>query len=312
MYPSSNDVSWRGSFIKEQVDSLRFMYPELDIDVFHIRGSISGGSNYNYLRRLPHLLFKIFFGGYDIIHCHHSFCALLCLPRAWKYIYTVHEGEINEGGWRSWAIKTAIFFSKSAVYVSRSEYSRSKHRKKHFLPCGVNFDLFRPAPDLDRLRQRFGLSLNDQVILFPADPNRPEKNAFLLRDAEKLARSRSQHWTVVYGGKIPKELMPMWMAASDVVVSVGRFESDGMVIKEALATNTPVVSTDVGNSREYIGATNGLIVPGTAEGVYEGISTILADIDRYRNGRDQLRLLGIDMNSTAAKLFSIYYSCTRS
>lgn len=306
MYPSVGDVSWRGSFIKEQLDAYLEHYGDAKIDVFHIKGSVSGGNNFNYLANYPKLLRKLLFGRFDIVHCHHSFCVLLCIPWFYRLIYTIHEGELNNTSLRSWLIKLAIHFTKIPIFVSKNEFDKSKRKEKKLLPCGVNFDIFKPATDKVFLRKLMKLPLDQKIILFPADPNRPEKNAFILKMAEITSLHKNRKWKFVYGGEIPKVEMPNWMAAADVVVSIGKYESDGLVVKEAIACNTAILSTDVGNSNYYINSSCGLVVTANQDAVYSGLETILDNLTTFSCGRERLRSLGQDMGSVSIRLNNIY------
>lgn len=187
MYPSEGDVSWRGSFVKEQVDFYKKLHPEAIIDVFHIKGKVSGASNLNYLLSFPSLIKKLLFGRYTIVHCHHAFCALLCVPWFYRLIYTVHEGELNNTSWRSRIIKAAIHISKIAIFVSHKEFLKSSKRNKQFLPCGVDFEVFKPITNKAKLKHELNLPTDKMIIFFPADPGRPEKNADILKQVQSIA-----------------------------------------------------------------------------------------------------------------------------
>ena len=306
MYPSDGDVSWRGSFVKEQVESYKYQYGDVVVDVFHIKGRVSAGSNFNYITSLPSLLFKLFFGRYDVVHCHHAFCVLLCVPWFFRLIYTVHEGELNNTSWRSTLIKLAISLSKIPIFVSHAEYLKSKSRSKHFLPCGINFALFKPVGNKVDLRSSLGISSGKFVILFPADPCRPEKRAGVLREVQSMSEKDNKSWEYIYGGNISRSEMPLWMAASSVVVSIGEYESDGVVIKEAMACNTPVLASDVGNAKLYLNEGSGLIVSSEPNEVYRALNNISEHPWLFSDGRKKLVLLGQDATSTVKTLHSIY------
>ena len=308
MYPRHGDVTWRGGFVKDQVEAYKKLQPDAKIDVYHIKAKISGGSNFSYLKALFDLTYKFFFGKYDVVHSHHAFCTLLCLFGRKKLIYTVHEGELNNKKIRSALIKVAILMAKSVIYVSQAEFDNSKKPRKYFLPCGVNHTDFTPANNVTEVRNTLGLSSQKDIILFPADPNRPEKNASILKEVEVKAKSMGDNWTFVYGGKIDKSEMPKYMQASDLVVSIGQYESDGMVIKEALACNTPVIATNVGNAKLYINDKNGILVEANVENTYKAITKIMTNNKLYRHGREHLLMLGQDMECVSKQLNNIYYS----
>lgn len=309
MYPSDGDLSWRGGFVKDQIDSLHKVSNNVTIDIFHIKGKVSNGSNLNYIKLLPQLMFKLIFGKYDVVHCHHAFCALLCFPWIFRYIYTVHEGELNNTSVRSLLIKVSIFLSKVPIFVSSKEFKISAHKNKIFLPCGVDFSEFRPVDNKEKLRHDLGMPLDKKIILFPADPSRPEKNALILKEVEK--NSDLEKLLFIYGGNIPKNDMHKWMAAVDIVISIGKYESDGMVIKESLSCGTPVISTRVGNSEVYVNNNCGLIVEPSPSEVYKSILQIINNYDSFSNGRQGLKLLGQDMKSVATHLYGVYDSSNK-
>lgn len=294
MFPSEGDVSWRGSFVKEQVDMSNIHNDNINYDVLHIKGRVCGGSNLNYLLAPFTVIKKMLLSRYDAIHCHHAFCVLISFIFFRKIIYTVHEGELNNHK-TSFLIKLAILISNKVVFVSHSEYKRSKHSKKFFLPCGINFSLFKGE----------GVH-HDNYILFPADPNRPEKNAEILKRAENIILSRHPDISFIYGGNIPREKMPDLMQRALLVVTIGKFESDGLVLKESMALNVPVISTDVGNASYYLNENSGLICSASVESLTKSIFSILEKRPSYLGGRERLSLLNVDQESTVKKLAEIY------
>lgn len=308
MYPRQGDVSWRGGFVKDQVDAFQQYQPSAKIDIYHIKAKVSGGSNLSYLKALLSISKKALFGNYDVIHSHHAFCTLLCLLGRRKLVYTVHEGELNNKKIRSALIKLAIRLSRTVIYVSQSEFNNSVKRRKYFLPCGVNHIEFAPNIGQEKAKETLGLPSDKKIILFPADPNRPEKNADILKSVESDAEPGESEWLFIYGGKIDKSDMSKYMQASDIVVSIGQYESDGMVIKEAIACNTPVLATDVGNAKLYVNEQNGLLVKPNPLNIRQAISTILDNNQLYRNGRSHLLKLGQDMERVSESLNKIYHS----
>jgi len=308
MYPRQGDVSWRGGFVKDQVDAYKKSTPSAQIDVYHIKAKISGGTNLSYLKALFEITYKALFGKYDVIHSHHAFCTLLCLFGRRKLVYTVHEGELNNKKIRSALIKLAIWLSDTAIYVSQSEFNKSTKNKKHLLPCGVNHIVFTPAEEPNKIKDQLGLPQNKNIILFPADPNRPEKNADVLKEVEKNATSLNHDCLFIYGGTIDKCEMQKYMQASDIVVSIGQYESDGMVIKEAIACNTPVLATNVGNATLYVNKNNGILVEATPNDISRAINTLLSNNQSYRHGREHLLMLGQNMERVSESLNKIYHS----
>ncbi|ABV37571.1 hypothetical protein Ssed_2964 [Shewanella sediminis HAW-EB3] len=296
MYPSEGDVSWRGSFVKEQVDMSQTHNKDINYDIVHIKGRVCGGSNLNYLLAPLLILKKMLFNKFDAIHCHHAFCVLVSSLFFNKIIYTVHEGELNNHK-TSIFIKLAISLSNKVIFVNHAEFLKSTHKRKYFLPCGIDFSFFKSSD----------LAPNG-CILFPADPNRVEKNASLLREAEAVITADYPNVKFIYGGKIPREEMPYLMRQSLLVVTIGKFESDGLVLKEAMASNVPVVSTDVGNASYYLNEQSGLICSANTESLTAATLKILGDRESYLRGRERLSSLHVDQEKTVTKLAKIYQS----
>ena len=90
------------------------------------------------------------------------------------------------------------------------------------------------------------------MLLFPANPARPEKRA-----------DRTNELAVAAGagfltGLIDPEQMPLWINAANAVLVTSDHEGFGMVCVEALACDVPVLSTPVGIAPFALGG-----VPGT-------------------------------------------------
>jgi glycosyltransferase involved in cell wall biosynthesis len=81
-------------------------------------------------------------------------------------------------------------------------------------------------------------------------------------------------------------------AGADLLVHPSRAETYGMVVTEALARGVPVVASDVGGTREALGATEGhgvpglLVRPGDVDELTAALTAWLTDEDRRRRLRD--------------------------
>jgi len=108
------------------------------------------------------------------------------------------------------------------------------------LPCGPDLRSFNPLPKVEA-RHQLDLDPDGRYLLFPANPNRPEKRHD--RAAELAAACDAQLLT---GGSIEPEQMPLWINAANAVLVTSDYEGFGMVAVEALACDVPVLSTPVG------------------------------------------------------------------
>ena len=86
-------------------------------------------------------------------------------------------------------------------------------------------------------------------------------------------------------------------------------EGSPNVIKEAMACNCPIVSTDVGDVREVFGETEGCYIscPDSFK-VAEEIKKALefANTKRRTNGRQRIIDLGLDSESVAGRIVEVY------
>jgi hypothetical protein len=108
------------------------------------------------------------------------------------------------------------------------------------LPCGPDLNRFGPMSRAEA-RERLGLAADGRYLLFPANPDRPEKRADL---AGELAAACDAE--LLTGGGIEPDQMRLWMNASNAVVVTSDYEGFGMICLEALACDVPVLSTAVG------------------------------------------------------------------
>jgi glycosyltransferase involved in cell wall biosynthesis len=99
-------------------------------------------------------------------------------------------------------------------------------------------------------------------------------------------------------------MMPLYMNACDVLVLASDYEGSPVVIKEAMACNLPIVSTDVGDVAKVIGATEGCyICQQDPKDMAQKIKLALARGQRT-DGRRAVHSLSLDQ--TVDSLLRIY------
>jgi len=274
MWPSSASP-WLGTFVKTQHDSL--VECGIDCTVVNIRARRSGGNNLNYILSFFQIFFHSLFTRYEFLHVHHWLCWMLCLPIFWKRkIYTVHEGEFFVGGVRKFFINQAIKYCDGVIFVNRSMYQTYKRKYPSksisFIPCGIDTSAFKPQNKIQS-KLKLSLDINNKYLTFPASPKRQSKNAKLLRQWDE--DYNQGNYEILWGGSIPYEKMALYMNASEAILTLGEYESDGMVVKESLACGIPVISTNVGNSNFYLSnPSSGAVIKPTLEELDNAIERI--------------------------------------
>ena len=103
---------------------------------------------------------------------------------------------------------------------------------------------------------------------------------------------------------IEPELVPIYLNAADVLLLTSFSEGSPNIIKEALACNCPIVSTDVGDVKENFKETSGnLICSYEAESIAKKIEFLLKS-DRRTNSRGKIEHL--DRKKIAKKIIGLY------
>jgi glycosyltransferase involved in cell wall biosynthesis len=118
---------------------------------------------------------------------------------------------------------------------------------------------------------------------------------------EPKIRALGDRW--IFLGVLQPDEMPAFYSAIDVLVvsSVNSTESFGLVQVEAMFNATPVVATALPGVRQPVTMTGmGVVVPPRdARGIADGVSAVLADVQRYVRPRHEIEAL-FDLNATVA------------
>jgi glycosyltransferase involved in cell wall biosynthesis len=187
--------------------------------------------------------------------------------------------------------------------------------KVHVVPCGVDED-FQPLKDqraLDAFRSK--AQLPEQMILFVGTID-PRKNLTLLLRGFALLRKKSArprlviggargwHWhevfsvvdelglaeEVIFPGYIPREELPLWYNAADLLVYPSLYEGFGLPPLEAMACGTPVITSNTSSLPEVVGDAGILVDPHSAEELAEAMHRVLIDGEL----REEMAKKGLD------------------
>jgi glycosyltransferase involved in cell wall biosynthesis len=105
--------------------------------------------------------------------------------------------------------------------------------------------------------------------------------------------------------RVAHNLIPLYLNAGNVLLLCSNHEGSPNIVKEALACNRPVVSTDVGDVRERFYAVKGLfLVPPYPNSIAEAVSKAMRM--GKSNGREFVTNLSEE--AVAKQLFLLYQS----
>jgi len=191
------------------------------------------------------------------------------------------------------------------VIVMSEEMKRAaKRQDAHIIPFGVNLDLFTPYP-MGRARRDLELPLSDKLVLFPWDPDRPEKRFDVVKKAIQALQEVQENVQLVVVYNKPRELVAKYMNACDAMVLASDHEGAPMAVREAMACNLPIVSVDVGDVRQIIADTEGCYLCRQEAGdLAEKLGWALSRGDRTDGSRVVRRM---DAAWAAEQVVSVYH-----
>lgn len=311
LWPTNEDPGY-GSFVQAQMASLGPL--GVDYDVVYIDGR---RSRWNYFRALGELRFRLKHYRYDLIHAHFGLSGWVarCQWRAPVVVSFMGDdvlgrptrsGRITLYGRllqiSSWALARLV---RGVIVKSREMKARLGLDSAHVIPNGVDLELFRPMEQAEA-RQALGLGLKKMFVLFPYNPAEARKRFDLIEAAVNLARREIPEIEILQVRGVPRERMPLYMNAADVLVLASLFEGSPNAVKEAMAVNLPVVTVDVGDACELIGPTEGCyLVPREAEAIAARIVEVCRRGTRT-NGREWIARLS--MEKVARQIVDLYQS----
>ncbi len=290
MYPTPELPAF-GTFVRDQVEDLR--RAGVEIDVLFINGR---RSRFNYLWGAFRLWWILLRKPYQIVHAHHAISGFVArLQFMCPVVVTYHGGEVQDhaSAWLKIPGRCARHLFDWVIMVNRDEKELifNNDSRVIVIPCGVDFDRFKPALQ-DVARTQLELPTEKPLILWAGEHWQPEKNLELLEDSLNLLKERRQEFELILVSGKPHEVIPVYMNACDVLVLTSWSEGSPMVIKEAMACNLPIVSTDVGDVAEVIDGVEGCYLTEPNPGdMVDKLFNVLERKQRT-NGRDKIGHLG--------------------
>jgi len=298
LFVSSGRQGDVGFVVKNQGESL--VKNGVSVDFFTTEPGICG-----YLKAVLRLRITFRRGSYNLVHAHYSFSAFTatlagCRPLVVSLMGSDTTGNrflnliisiLSRGRWRATVVKT-------------KEMQRSINLRNVFvIPNGVDLNRFRPL-DKEFCRKQLGLDENEMIILFIAGLNRAEKRLSLATEAVGLLNESNLRFFHLHD--TPNEQVPFFINSADLLLLTSSREGSVYVVKEAMACNCPVVSTDVGDVKFVFGDMEGCFLTSSdpndiADGIKKGLN-----FRKRTSGRKRLVELGLDADSIAGRLIDLY------
>ncbi|HET7574152.1 MAG TPA: glycosyltransferase [Solirubrobacterales bacterium] len=261
----------RGRWVRDQVDEMRWQGIEVETFEFP-RGK---GEYIPATRRLRRLLRR---DRFDLVHAHYGLAGW-CARRAGARPLLVSYHGTDVRHWLVGPLSHRLAWRADLVAaVSRALFEPEAGRPglpavpgSAVLPCGPDLRRFRPLPRT-QARRELELDPDGRYLLFPANPDRPEKRHD--RAAELADACGAELLT---GGAIEPDLMPLWINAANAVLVTSDYEGFGLAAIEALACDVAVLSTPVGAAPYALGGVRDTLCAPFDVGVWEAAARPLLD-----------------------------------
>lgn len=286
-------------FITEQVESLRASGVELDYFFIEQKG-IKG-----YLQSFSLLKQAIKTVEPEVIHAHYGLSGLLAnLQRRVPVVTTYHGSDINDPRIKRYS-NIALRLSHYNIFVSQRLADAIRYKKRYsVIPCGVDMSLFHPI-EKQVARESLGWTQEGKYIVFSGNPEDKVKNFELAQQAVSLLPNTQLIPLVGF----TREEVNLLLNAADVALMTSFTEGSPQFIKEAMACNCPIVSTDVGDVVSLTPNLTGCFIASQEQA--DIANKLQAAIEfshsgKRTEGRKKIKQAGIDLHTIALRIKAIF------
>jgi teichuronic acid biosynthesis glycosyltransferase TuaC len=284
---------------------------KLGVDVIYF--PIEGKGFRNYLSSIFILRKHLRVKKYDLIHAHYSLAGFVAALSGSKPLVVSLMGSDSKHGLISKSLIKffSVFFWDKCIVKSSEMQNSLKIAKTILIPNGVDLIKFQPILK-ETAQSLIGWDNGKIHILFGANKNRTEKNFSLAQLA--ISKLNTKNIVVQSLNNVNPELIPLWLNASDVVMLTSLWEGSPNIIKEAMACNRPIVSTNVGDVEWLLGDIKGhFITTFDPHDVSEKLNEALkfSASNESTKGRERILELGLDSKDVAQKLLTVYKSVSK-
>lgn len=289
--------------IRNQADSL--ICEGVEVSFFQIKGSGVLG----YLKNVKSLRKYITTEKFNLIHVHYSLSAFVAsLAGAKPLVVSLMGSDVKANAFYKIIIRlfASIFKWKSIIVKSEDMYQSLGVQDAKVMPNGVDMNKFK-LYDKQKSQKKLNWDTTKKHVVFPASHKRYEKNFKLASDAIDVLNESNVELHYFEG--VHNSETPIWYGGADVVLLTSLWEGSPNVIKETMACNRPIVSTNVGDVEWVMGDTEGCYI--CSYDPQDCADKIRAALEFSQNkgqtdGRKRIEELGLDNKIVAKKIVEIY------
>ena len=296
-------------FVKSQGESL--IKEGVNVQYFKVKGK-----GYKaYFKAIKELRKTIRNQEFDIIHAHYTFCGLLTilarpkLPVVLSLMGDDAYGTPNNKG----KTKISTYYSIILTFIIQPFFKKIiaksaeigtyvwQKKKLNVVPNGVNLETFYSI-DKSIARKNLGLINDTKYVLFLNNTRDTRKNFVLFK--ETIEKEKLENFELLTPYPITPDLVVQYLCASDLLVHVSWREGSPNLIKEAMACNMPIVSSDVGDVKDILHGTKGCFITEFSTKDLAKKINLGLNFKGRTNGRDNTKHL--EQSVIAKKIINIY------
>ncbi len=301
LFISSGRSGRVGDVVRNQGESLKAI--GIEIDYFLINPGFWG-----YMKAINKLRTKIEKGKYDLSHAHYSLSGFIgALAGCKPLIVSLMGSDVLTSPLQRIFIRYFYRFRWDKTIVKTSQMKEMlRISNAYVIPNGVNLSIFKPILKQEA-RKYLNYPQEKLIIMFISGPERSEKNPELARAAIKALNNDCIEFKHIY--EVPNTEIPYYLNSADTLLVASKWEGSANIIKEAMACNCPVVSTNVGDVNWLFGTTTGYYLTGfLPEEIAYNLNLALnysKNVGRTK-GRERIIALNLDSSKVAQKMIDVY------
>jgi glycosyltransferase involved in cell wall biosynthesis len=249
-------------FVKSQIQSIR--QRGVKVDVFNIRGNEHRKNYFTAFFRLRKVMRKNCF---DLVHGHYVYSGIVAasqfrVPSIVSFMGSDINGTLKANGkpqlrgYADIALSHLLEFFIDGIVVKTNRMRKKLFRPSRsiLLPNGVDLTVFHPVDQsLARRQLRIDEDPSQKYVLFVGGPSSPVNKGYdIAKKSIEILKEHNPRIQLLTASGVPHNFINYYMNAADVMMLPSLQEGSPNVVKEAMACNLPIVSTDVGDVRELI------------------------------------------------------------
>jgi len=256
----------------------------------------------------PQILKSSLVEDYDLVHINSGVVAPLGLVQPQRPVVMTFWGDDVLGD-RMAGLQpklTRLCATRSDHVIVRSqEMKDALPCDATILPSGVDMSLFEPM-DQAEAQEAVGWEPDHRHVIFPYHPSNEKKRYPVAKETVERANElfdETIQLQVVDDADFDE--MPLYYNAADVLLMPSLREGSPNTVKEAMACNLPVVSTEAGDTRTRLGPVKHSYVCSTDAELVDGVVSAL-DAGERSDGREYVE--EVSLKRMGERIISIYES----